>query len=63
MAFSGSGVLCRKNGVREELTYSFDAAGEVGRRVLLQLFHSILVFFILMIAVYELGENTQCCRS
>lgn len=41
--------------VREELAYSFDVAGEVGRRVLLQLFLSILVFFILMIAVYELG--------
>lgn len=29
----------------------------------LQLFLSILVFFIPTIAVYELGENTQCHRS
>lgn len=33
MVFLGSGVLCRKNDIREEFTYSFDVAGEVGRRV------------------------------
>lgn len=33
MVFSGSEVLCRKNGIREELTYSFIVAGKVGRRV------------------------------
>lgn len=33
MVFSGSGVLCRNNGFREELAYSFDVAEEVGRGV------------------------------
>lgn len=33
MVFSSSEVLCRKNGIREELTYSFIVAGKVGRRV------------------------------
>lgn len=33
MVYSDSDVLCRKNGIREELTYSFSESGGVGRRV------------------------------